>query len=54
MNVWLGLGVIILGLVLIACSVLIAFTVVLLKIAFIAGGLIAIVSGVVFLLSKSS
>jgi len=53
MNV-IGMGAIILGLVLIACAVLIAFTVVLLKIAFIAGGLIVIATGAVFLFSKSS
>jgi putative flippase GtrA len=54
MNLWLGLGIIILGLVFVACAVLIAFTVLLLKIAFIAVGLIAIVLGIAFLLSKSS
>ena len=53
MNLWVGLGVIMLGLVLVACAVLIAFTVFLLKIALIAGGLIVIVAGIAFLLSKS-
>ena len=54
MNLWVGLGVIMLGLVLVACAVLIAFTVFLLKIALITGGLIVIVAGIAFLLSKSS
>ena len=54
MNLWIGLGVIMLGLLLVACAVLIAFTVFLLKIALITGGLIVIVAGIAFLLSKSS
>jgi hypothetical protein len=54
MNLWLGLGAIILGVVLVACAVFIAFTVVLLKIVIIGAGLIVIAAGVISLLSQPS
>jgi hypothetical protein len=54
MNLWLGLGAIILGLVLVAGAVLIVISVFLLKVVVILAGLIAIGIGVLFLLSKSS
>lgn len=54
MDLWLGVGAIILGLVLVACAVFITITVFLLKAGIIIVGLIVIAAGVLSLFSKSS